>query len=170
MVKQGEKTVEELMKSQETEEASSEEQETAQHWKIPPTRVASDDCAIYVGRVIEDKEITNEGTAHYVHTGEWVELFPTQNLKELISLAKVVGSSEMSDSKDMIVGQAEALHELCLALSKRVVAWSWTDNGGEPLPQPYKAPDVLEELDNDELMWLLGAAQGNETKVDRKNG
>ena len=137
-------------------------------WKIPPTRVDSDDCAIYLDRVIEDGEIVDEGTAHYVHVGEWVELFPTQNLKQLIALAKVVGSSD-GDAKNMVVAQADGLRELCVALSKRVVAWNWTDNGGEEMPQPYKAPEVLEELDNDELMWLLGAAQGKETSADRKN-
>ena len=130
MVKQEEKSVEELM-------------ETTK-WKIPPTRVASDDCAIYLDRVIEDGEIIEEGTAHYIHKDEWVELFPMQNLKQLIALAKVVRSSD-GDAKDMILSQAEGLRELCEALSKRIVSWNWTDNGGEPLPQPYKAPDVLIE-------------------------
>ena len=154
MVKQKEKSVEELMGTKK--------------WKIPPTRVASDDCAIYLDRVIEDGTVVNEGTPYYVHKDEWVELFPTQNLKQLIALAKVVRSSD-GDAKDMIVSQADGLRELCEALSKRIVSWNWTDNGGDPLPQPYKAPGVLEELDNDELMWLLGAAQGKETSADRKN-
>ena len=149
-------TVEELM-------------ETKKAPKIPSTRVASDDCAIYVGREIEDGEITEEGTAYYVHAGEWVELFPTQNLKQLIALGKIVASSSDSDAKAMVVGQASALQDLCVALSKRIVAWNWTDNFGEELPQPYGSPDVLEELDNDELMWLLGAAQGKETSAERKN-
>ena len=166
------KTVEELMDTENPEEtgtdSSSEEEAPQQTWKIPPARVASDDCAIYLDRVIEDGEVVNEGTAHYVHIDEWVELFPTQNLKQLIALAKVVRSSD-GDVKDMIVIQADGLRELCVALSKRIVDWNWTDNGGEPLPKPYKAPDVLEELDNDELMWLLGAAQGKETSADRKN-
>ncbi len=154
MVKQ---TVEELM-------------EPKTKWKIPPTRVKSDDCAVYVGRVIEDGEVTEEGTAYYVHKGEWVELIPTQKLKELISLAKILGSSDAADTKDQVVGQADALENLCEALSKRIVSWNWTDNEGTLLPQPYKAPGVLEDLDNDELMWLLSAAQGKETSEDRKNG
>jgi len=130
-------------------------------WKIPPTQVASDDCAIYVGRVIEDGEITEDGTPYYVHEGEWIEIFSTQNLSETMALI---------DMKNMVAEGSGALRKLCHELSQRIVAWNWTDNGGEPLPQPHNDPEALERLTNDELMWLMGAVDGKETSVDRKNG
>ena len=141
------KTVEELMG-------------TKNKWKIPPTRVPSDDCAIYVGREIEDGEITVEGTPYNVHTGEWVELFLTQSLAEMMALV---------DMRNMVEEGAGALRKLCQELAVRIVEWNWTDNAGDALPQPHNAPEVLERLSNDELMWLMGAVQGKETSADRKN-
>ena len=161
MVKQKEKSVEELMES---------EQETPQQTsKIPPKRVASDDCAIYVDRVIEDGEITDEGAPYYVHQGEWVELLPTTNLDEMFALAGVVASSDSDDPKRIIVDSAKAMKELFESLSLRIVAWNWTDNNFAPLDQPSDNPKVLEQITNDELMWLMSAVQGKETSADRKN-
>ncbi len=137
--------------------------------KIPPTRVLSDDCAVYVGRVIEDGEITVEGTAYHVHKDEWVELLPTANLEEMFALAGVVGSTNAEDPKVMIVESANALRQLCHSLSERVVSWNWTDNYRKSLPQPHNAPEVLMRLTNDELMWLMSAVEGKETSADRKN-
>ena len=130
-------------------------------WKIPPTRVKSDDCAIYVGRVIEDGEITEEGTAYYVHEGEWVEIFLTQSLAEIMALV---------DMRNMVEEGAGAMRTFCHELANRIVEWNWTDNGGDPLPQPHNAPEVVERLTNDELMWLMTAIQGKETTENRKNG
>jgi hypothetical protein len=128
-------------------------------WKIPPTRIESDECVIYTGRVIDvdTREITEQGTPHYVHVGEWVELIPCQSLKELIAL---------QDIQDNASG---SLKTLCDELSKRVTDWNWTGIDGEALPQPYKAPDVLEGLITDELMWLLSVVKGGETSDTRKN-
>ena len=129
---------------------------TKQAWKIPPARIQSDDCAVYVGREIVDGEITNQGTPYYVHAGEWVELHPCRSLKEIMALSSVAAAS------------TDGLHVLCAQLAKRLVAWDWTGMDGEPLPPP--SVDVLEELTDDEVMWLLSAAQGAETSVERKNG
>ena len=141
-------------------EETTEPTSTPPNWKIPPTKVASDDCDIYVGRVIEDGEITQEGTPYYVHEGEWVDLIPCRSLAEVMALSDI-GASAQSGSG--------ALRELCQVLSERIVAWNWTDMATEPLPQPHNTPAVLERLTDDELMWLLSAAQGKETTAARKN-
>jgi len=129
-------------------------------WKIPPSRVESDDCAVYVGRTIEDGEITEEGIAYYVHKDEWVELIPCRSLAEVMALSDI-GSTAQSGSG--------ALRELCQVLSERIVSWNWTGMDTTPMPQPHNTPEVLEQLTDDELMWLLQAAQGKETAATRKN-
>ena len=129
-------------------------------WKIPPVKVDSDDCAVYTGRVIEDGEIKAEGEAHYVHKGEWVELRPTQSMTEMMA---------MVDIQNMVAEGSGAMRKLCEQLSERVTGWNWTGMDSKPLLQPNEAPEVLEGLTSDELLWLMSAAQGKETSVERKN-
>ena len=126
-------------------------------WKIPPQRIESDDCTVYVGREIEDGEITDEGTPYKVHEGEYVELFPVRSLRELMALTDIGNNT------------AGSLRTLCIELSQRIMEWDWTGMDGKPLPQPYNAPDVLERLTDDELMWLMQAVKGKETTATRKN-
>ena len=126
-------------------------------WKIPPVRVDSDDCEVRIGRVIEDGEITNEGTPWKVHTGEWIEVMPAQSIGEILALTEIMDNTSAS------------LRTICTELSRRVVGWNWTGMDSEPLPQPYMNPKVLEELTDDELMWVMGATKGRETTAERKN-
>ena len=93
-------------------------------WKIPPQRIESDDCTVYVGREIEDGEITDEGTPYKVHEGEYVELFPVRSLKELMALTDIGNNT------------AGSLRTLCIELSQRIMEWDWTGMDGKPLPQP----------------------------------
>lgn len=126
-------------------------------WKIPPDKIESDDCVVYVGRVVEDGEIKEEGEAYHVHEGEWVELLPVRSLAELITLS------------DMVTNSAESLRTLCQELSQRVISWTWTGMDNVPLAQPYGNPAVIEKLTDDEVLWLLDAAKGKETSAARKN-
>ncbi len=150
---------------EQSEKVIAEANKVETKWKIPPTRVLSDDCVVYVGRVIVDGEIKEQGTAYHVHQGEWVELFPTQTVDEMIALIDMMKLSDVENLKE----GGGALRTLCQQLSKRVVAWNWTDNAGESMPSPHDAPEVLAGLTNDELMWLMSAVQGKETSADRKN-
>ena len=138
-------------------------------FKVPPRRVKSDDCLLYLNRVISEdgKKVTNgEGIA--IHAGEWVDVVPVQSMRELISMGRIASqvSSETEDV-DRVSKSGEALHALCAALAARITAWNWTDNSGAPLPQPYKQADVLADLSNDELMYLVQASRG-ETPEERK--
>jgi hypothetical protein len=134
--------------------------ETVTKWKIPPTRIKSDDCMVYVGRVIEDGEIKNQGTGYKVHEDEWVEMLPCTTLGEIMALSELGGMAGSGPA---------SLRALCLHLSQRIIGWNWTGLDTEALPQPYKSPEVLEQITDDELMWLMSAAQGKETEGDRKN-
>ena len=132
--------------------------------KIPTVKVPSDECAISIGQIIEDGEITEAGTPHYVHIGEWVEIMPVMAVKEVMQLSRLQrGSDDPS-------GLGESLSQLCKELSKRIIAWNWTDLVGEPMEQPYNRPDVLEELSSDELLWLVNASGVQEGADARKKG
>ena len=132
--------------------------------KIPTIKIKSDDCAINIGQVIEDGEITNPGVPHYVHIAEWVEIMPVMAVREVMQLSRLQRGSEDT------TGLGENLSELCRELSKRVIKWNWTDLMGQPMEQPYSRPDVIEELSSDELLWLVNAAGGEEVPNARKKG
>jgi len=130
--------------------------------KIPALRIKSDECAINVGQVVEDGEITNPGTPYFVHQDEWIEILPVITVAEVMHISRLQNASGDTSNLD------ENLTELCKELSRRLVAWNWTDLMGEPLEQPHNRPDILEKLSSEELMWLMGAASSQESVDDRK--
>ena len=130
--------------------------------KIPEVKVLSDDCSINIGQVVEDGAITNPGTPHYVHKGEWVEVLPVMSVREVMNISRLQNAATNSAQLD------ENLSSLCAELSNRIIAWNWTDIMGEPMEQPYKRPDVLAELASDELMWLMTATGAGEPADARK--
>lgn len=138
-------------------------------FKVPPREVPSDDCPLVVGRRIEDDKITDPGQTYYPHVGEAVSILPTKTLQGLLKLRKLGFSTDDEDPAEKLGRLDRSLADICEHLAGVIVGWDWTDLGGEPLPQPYKRPEVLAELETDELVWLIQAAQG-ETKSERKNG
>ena len=130
--------------------------------KIPPIRVKSDDCSISVGQVFEGGEVVDQGTPHYVHKGEWVEILPVITVKEVMQISKLQNAG--GDAS----GLGENLTELCKELCRRVIKWNWTDLMGEPIDQPYNRPDILESLSSEELMWLMTATSGGDSADARK--
>ena len=132
--------------------------------KIPAIKVLADDCSISIGQVIEDGEITDPGTPHYIHIGDWVEVMPVVAVREVMQLSRLQLGIEDRGSL------GESLGQLCQELSKRLVAWNWTDLVGQAMEQPHNRPDVLEELSADELLWLVNAAAEKESAAARKKG
>ena len=130
--------------------------------KIPAVKVKSDECSISVGQVIEDGEITNPGTPYFVHQGEWVEILPVITVAEVMNISRLQNAASDTTSLD------QNLSDLCKELSKRVIAWNWTDLMGERMEQPFQRPDVLEQLASEELMWLMSAASSQESADERK--
>ena len=130
--------------------------------KIPTQKVLSDACAINVGQVVEDGEITSPGTPYYVHEGEWVEVMPVMTVREVMNLSRLQNNS----GEGSTLGQS--LTDLCQELSRRVIKWNWTNLMGEKLEQPYNRPDVLEGLSSEELLWLVNATGGGEGAEERK--
>ena len=129
--------------------------------KIPPRRVAADDCAINIGQVIQDGAITAPGTPHYIHVGEWVDVMPVLTVREVMHLSRLQRGADNAD------GLGESLSQLCQELARRLFAWNWTGLAGEELEQPHHRPDVLEGLSADELLWLVNATTDQETPAAR---
>ena len=132
--------------------------------KIPALRIKSDECAINIGQVIEDGEIVNPGTPYFIHQNEWVEILPVMTVKEVVNLSRL----QVSGSDPGVLGQN--FTDLCGELSRRVIAWNWTDLMGKAIDQPYDRPDVLEQLSSEELLWLVSATTNQETPDERKKG
>ncbi len=130
--------------------------------KIPSKRVPSDDCLVRVGRKIEGEKIEEEGIAYNVHEGEWIEVIPVGSLRQYFALSRLATAG--GDAQKL----EASLDEICEQVAERVTGWNWTDMGGNPLPQPYKSPDAIKALTEDELLYLITAVQG-ETPGQRKN-
>ena len=135
--------------------------------KIPPVWVASDQCLVTVGQIVENGTITNPGTAYPVHVGEWVEILPAMSVQEVVSLTSM--QRIMAGSTQDATEIETAFRMMASELSKRVIAWNWTDMMGQPMSQPYAKPEVLMQLTNEELLWLVQATSGRETVEERKN-
>lgn len=133
----------------------------------PPIRsVPSDDCLVRV-----------DGVQYAVHAGEIVRVlagFSVGGLRALgkmralgVQVASVQGEEE-SGGKVLDALNA-AFADVCLELARRVKGWTWTDDGGEPLPQPDGTPEPFYALRTEEIYWLVAACQG-ESSAERKKG
>ncbi len=132
-------------------------------FKIPPIRVPSDDCVVFIGRKIKDGAITDPGKSYQVHQGEWVEVTRVTSIAQYLNLLDLKNLSVEDTAKVSL-----NFEELCKTLSKSVTAWNWTGNDSEPLEQPYKHSEIIKGLTADEILWLVTAVAG-ETAGERKN-
>ena len=135
--------------------------------KVPSAKVLSDDCAVRLGMVIEGGEIVDEGTSIFPHVGEWVEILTVTTIGEWISVSKLAGMADEEDSAKLMGAHFE---NLCRSLSKRVISWNWTDMVGDVMEQPHKRPDVLAMLTAEEVIYLAGLSQSQDSPEMRKNG
>ena len=166
-------------------------------FKIPLRRVASDDCAIMLGRVITDGQVVNPGVGHYIHKGEWVELVPVTSIADLVSLMELaevqsepdnalllslqsrlgnLTAEEQTTVKRLVAAEVQRtqammgrITERCERLAHQVVSWNWTDLQSNPLPQPWGNVDALMGLSNDEVVWLINQVQTVESPAETKN-
>ncbi len=134
--------------------------------KIPTIAYPSDDCLVYVGREVENGEVVAEGVGYSVHKGETVHIIPMQSVGEITARATLLFQSQDADDGPR---STEVFERLCARVSKRIVSWDWTDMMGNPYEQPYGNPEVVKDLTNDELVWLIQRTTNQETPEERKN-
>lgn len=133
-----------------------------------PTRVTvpSDDCTV-----------TINGEKYTPHEGETVTLVPGLSVGAMAAINKLISfqpaldaaTGEPDEGARQFTIADEAMQALCKALAPRIIAWTWTDAAGRPLPQPDGTPEPLQALETEELAWLITACKG-ETPDQRKNG
>ena len=124
--------------------------------KIPSRRIQADSCVV-----------TDRGDSYYPHIGEWIEMRPLRSIQEQLDLLRL---RELSTADGAEVGVTEArLLAICVALSKQIIIWNWTDDLDRPLGQPHECPEVLMALSNEELTWIITQAITTETEGERKN-
>lgn len=142
------------------------------NFKIPPVRVAADDCVVHLGRKWNDDwSMKNEGEEKYPHVGEWVEVLRVSSMTNFISIGDLMRQAESGKMSDIstISHLTPAFQQLCEQLSRRVTSWNLTDWDGEPLEQPFRRPEVIAGLTEDELLWLLAAVQGETPDIRKKD-
>ena len=125
-------------------------------------QVPSDDCVV-----------TIDGVDYALHEGESVTLVSgfsvgdIQLMKRFSSLQPQLDAA--ADSSEQIGITADTCNEIIDALSKRLLAWTWTDDAGRSLPQPLGNPAAFTPLRIEELMYLALTVRG-ESPGERKNG
>jgi hypothetical protein len=122
--------------------------------KPAPRRIPSDDCELEV-----------DGATFHPHAGEWVEILPVRLVGDARLLVKIIAvagdlAALNGDSAAITARMAEHFDEGVAFVRPRLVAWSWSDLQGDPLPQPKADPAVLHQLTGEELWYLVAVIQG----------
>lgn len=132
--------------------------------RVAGERIPSDGC-----------EVTINGEAIYPHEGQWVEMLPVRKVSDLQAIDRMMAFGDKlaiarDDSmRELVALLSEEYGHFCELLSRRVLAWDWTDMvTGEPLPQPFGCPEVLAELSEAELLYLTALLRGHRPEA-RKN-
>lgn len=124
--------------------------------KVPPRRVSGDTYVVMV-----------DGQECRPHAGEWVEFRRRMRVESLLldlrlNAVRVGNTAEAEEVLIQMLGE----------LADAIVAWSWTDEDGNPYPSPPDAA-TLRRLPAEEVWWLrevyLGRLQP-ETEGERLNG
>lgn len=131
--------------------------------KPQPKQIPSDTC-----------KVTIAGETYYPHEGEWIEVLPSPNtLREQQAFvrfsiaARNLAATEGDD--DQVDHTGEYLERdfgtLLEVVARRVISWNWTDMRGRPLPQLDGKTDLLRDLSDQEVYWLVGACRGEAPEV-----
>lgn len=119
--------------------------------KVPARSVSSDDFVVEV-----------DGVSYYPHAGESVTFVGRMTTDDLMRSMKMRRLDLSADNAD------EQVDEVRKFIAGRIAGWTWTDDAGEPYPNP-PTPEVIGKLDMDELGWLLANNMGR-TKKDEDQG
>ena len=134
---------------------------TVKATKVPARRVASDDFVVTV-----------LGEEYRPHAGEWVEFRGRLSMGQylaMLGLMKMSGLENLSPAEISALDLSESMAKLAEMLARSIVAWSWTDDAGQPYPSP-PVPENLTDLSIEELSYLVGRAAGGATEAESKNG
>ncbi|MGE0057000.1 MAG: hypothetical protein AB7P33_09875 [Dehalococcoidia bacterium] len=98
--------------------------------------------------VADDFVVNVDGELIYPHAGESVTFVGRLTTNDLMHAMKLQRIDLDADDADQQLDQVRQF------LAGRIAAWEWTDDEGEPYPNPPSPADIG-RLDMDELGWLL---------------
>jgi hypothetical protein len=129
--------------------------------KPTAVRIPSDDCTVTVA-----------GKEYHVHEGEWIEIMPGGRVGEFevldtffgieAAMAAVKGDPDESRQGFHILN--DALKIAVPVLRDRILAWTWTDDAGRPLPQPCEGDPAFRLLQFEELSYLVATLARGESR------
>jgi len=105
--------------------------------------------------------------------GQWVEFrtrLKWKHVKQQLRFAQVASQLEHSIESVDPEALAAMFDGFADLLAHAIVDWNWTPEGGEEvLALPSENRAVLDELWQEEVMWLMGAMPGARAGEDAKN-
>jgi len=78
---------------------------------------------------------------------------------------RLVREGKLDPSELVIPEVCEELEALSYILKGNVIDWNWTDDDGNPLPNPRENPEIIETLVGEETNFLSALIRGSEAKV-----
>lgn len=124
-------------------------------FKKPPVRTERIDCGDYIVEV--------DGVEYFPHLDEWIDVIPIRQLSDLKNLMKLASAEPMDEVSITDPRLGEQYENLCRYLSDSIYKWNFTDDNEELMPQPYKKPQVIEQLSVEEIGFLTGKLIGGRT-------
>jgi hypothetical protein len=127
-------------------------------------RVPSDDCVVVV-----------RGGEYRPHEGEWVERVPGYKVEDMrlgramAELGVRLAALDDEAALERLTLTDDSYQDAIAMLSRRVLAWNWTDDAGDALPAPKGNAAVFERLTPSEVMYLVAVVRG-ESPGEAKNG
>jgi len=104
---------------------------------------------------VDSSEVQGEGSFVVLRKPKWKGM-----RREGMSAFQAAGGEDKAGEAGLAMMDA--------LLPGMIMDWNWTDEDGNPLPLPSKDPTVLDDLEIDEALWLVGQI-GPLVKIDRKN-
>lgn len=102
-------------------------------------------CTTHAG---DDYFIEDENGEEFApHAGEMIRL----RRKVPMMLFRIYGELISGDGERALV----AFNDAIPMLAPLVAGWTWTDDNGDPMPNPEDDPDVLWRLDLGEITWII---------------
>lgn len=132
--------------------------------KPPIRQVPSDDCVVEV-----------DGKEYHVHEGEWIKVISSfavgslHVMRRITELQSQMDALEDDEEIQKVILTDDTMNELIDVLKARVVEWNWTDDLGNPLPQPLNNAFAFHSLRLEELMYL-GLVVRGESPAEQGNG